>query len=1103
MLPNCSTDFAIATLHSAKTGLPLRQQHLRKLHFVNSALGSLTIILATAIGTVSGQEKKPETKSPEKSSREAIALYSDAANFQNNGAFELAVEEWGKFLKEHAKDPLVPKAQFYLAVCNVQLKQFDKSVTILDALLKSHPDFEQAEDAYLNLGWSQYSLAAADAKNYVSAQATFETLLKKFQKGKYADQANYFLGDCLYHQGKKKEAIVQYEGVLKEFAKSALRCEAAYALGVAYEELEQFADAGRAYDIYLSECSSGALFTEVRMRKAETVSRQGKFAEAERMFAEVAAVPGFSLADHARMRQADCLVRSDKLVEAAEVFGKLSSEFPESTHANAALTAAGRCLYRAEKFSEAAPWFQRMVDKGTAEAGEAAHWLARIHLKSKQSELAIAVAEKALPLLTDSPWRAHVLLDLGDAMYELPARRSDAIALFAQLAKELPAHELAPQALYNAAFGYLESKQYDLAVQHAQKFVTNYGMDRLLPDVKFIAAESQLLLQQYAAAEAAYQQLVAEFPQHPDADKWLMRAGLTSLLQKKYAVVVDMLTPKLTGMKSADLRAESQFLMGSSLLGMDKTAAAADAFAASLAEQPQWRQADETLLGLARAQRKLDKISEARATIQKLIKDHPQSAVLDQGYYRLGEYAFATDDLPGALAAYDEVIKRWPDSTFVPFALYGKGWTLLKLKQFPAASEALTALLTRFADHSLTGDARFARAMSRRQSNDFSGAIDDLNTYLKANPDLDHQSDAIFERGLAESGLKQWDAAGASYRQILKDHPQYSGLDKVRYELAWVLKTQEKNEEAAAEFASLAKSHPDSAFAAESYFHVGESQYDKQQYEDAVKTYTSALAKVKSAELKEKAAYKLGWSHFQLKQYEPAMVQFTEQLAASPTGSLANDGQFMKTECLFRLKKYAEALAGFRETRKLPMLPAKLEVLVLLHGGQSACQLKNWEQGLEWLAEIPKRFAESPYLAEAHYELGWARQNLKRSDEALKDYEIAASKSRDAVGARARFMIGEVLFEKKQFDEAIKQFQRVMYTFGGDNSADDVKIWQAQAGFEAARCWEVQIQSESDGKRKMQCLAEATRHYTYVVEKHPQSNWAADARKRLEALGKL
>src|SRR5688572_18321559 len=70
-------------------------------------------------GEAFGQEKPAAAVS----SPEALQLYRDAASFQNNKAFELAVEEWQKFLKNHPKDPLAAKAQHYLGVCQLQLKE--------------------------------------------------------------------------------------------------------------------------------------------------------------------------------------------------------------------------------------------------------------------------------------------------------------------------------------------------------------------------------------------------------------------------------------------------------------------------------------------------------------------------------------------------------------------------------------------------------------------------------------------------------------------------------------------------------------------------------------------------------------------------------------------------------------------------------------------------------------------------------------------------------------------------------------------------------------------------------------------------------------------
>jgi hypothetical protein len=118
-------------------------------------------------------------------------------------------------------------------------------------------------------------------------------------------------------------------------------------------------------------------------------------------------------------------------------------------------------------------------------------------------------------------------------------------------------------------------------------------------------------------------------------------------------------------------------------------------------------------------------------------------------------------------------------------------------------------------------------------------------------------------------------------------------------------------------------------------------------------------------------------------------------------------------------------------------------------------------------------------------------------------WEEAATLSRGEVGAKARFEMGEYEFGAKQHDEAIKQFQRVMFGYGGDAAAAEVKPWQAKSGVEAGRCAEVQIES-AQGAARTKLIADAKRFYTYVSEKHMgETKLVEFAKMRLAALDKL
>lgn len=1048
----------------------------------------------------SGQEKPAAAVS----SPEAVQLYRDAANFQNNKAFELAVEEWQKFLKNHPKDPLAAKAQHYLGVCQLQLKEVEAAVASFEAVIKNHPKFELLEDTYLNLASSQYSLAAGGkADQYAKAADTFAALIKQYPKGKYLEEALFYQGEALYAQGKKEEAVAAYDRLVKEFEKSARRADTLYALGVTQEELAKYADAGKTYDIFLEEFATSPLATEVRMRKAETVLQAGDVAAAERLFAEVAAVKDFASTDHALYRQAFCQAKLDNYAAAGATYAKVATDFPKSAYVADATLSAGRCLYRADKPAEAAAWLQKAVDAKNASSPEAAHWLCRILIKTGKAAEAADLAGKQLAAGGEGPFVANLKLDQADALYEIPDKRPEALALFASFAADNPKHELAAQALYNAAFTALEIKQFDEGLKHATAFLAEYPEDMLLPDVKYVAAECNLQLKKHPEAESLYKDLTANHASHADIDSWRVRLGLVSYLQKKYADAIANLSPVVAMLKAPDAVAEAQFLIGASQFYTDKFAEAESAFKASLAANPKWRQSDEAFLLIARSQVRIGKADAAKTNLARLLTDYPETTLADQVHYRLGEIAYAADDHETAIAEYDTVATKFGESAFAPFALYGKGWAQLKSKQFPEGAESFTALLTKFPEHQLKADSQLARAMCRRQAGDPKGALADLDEYLKTNPNPAKKSDALYERGLAQVAGNDFAGAIATLDGLLKADPKYAAADKVLYEIGWANKSQEKHAEAVAFFAKILAEHPNSPLAAEAAFHVGEDQYDKKQYPEAAKSYAAVKAKSPGGELGEKAAYKLGWANFQQKEYAEALTEFSEQLAAFPQGPLAADAVFMKAECLFRQEEYKEAWPAYQAAAKTKASSPAIEVLTLLHGGQSAAQLKLWDESLQLLSAIPEKYPETPLLAEALYESGWAKQNLGQNDEALKDYEAAATKSRDQVGARARFMMGELHFAAKKHDDAIKEFQRAMFGFGGEQATPETKNWQAKSGYEAGRCAEVQIAEAKEAAAKQKAIADAKRMYTFVAEKHPSHALAAEAKKRLDVLNKL
>jgi len=1058
---------------------------------------------------VSAQEVDPKKAGAKKSSLKAVAAYADAAKFQNMKLYDIAIEDWQRFLTKFPDDPLASKAQHYLGICHLELKQFAKAGAAFEVVLKNHPTFENLEQTYLNLGWCQYSLALVEkkvdqqSKLFQQAAAHFLEQVKKYPAGKLADQALFFRGESLYHTGEKKQAATAFAALVKSYPKSKLRSDALYSLGVAREELDQFAEAGEAYDLFLTDYQKHDLANEVRMRKAETVLRGGKFQEAAKLFAEVAALEKFESADYALYRQAFCLTNLQQLAEAAKLYVRLVESYPKSQFVDSATLSAGRCFYRAQQLDLAQTWFGKVLPKGGDEAVEATHWMARIHLGKGAAAKALALIEQKLPTAAKSRFYVNLKMDQADAYYELPDKRAAALAAYVAIANDHPDSPQASQALYNGAFAALNLKQYQPALGHAAAFEKKFPEDTLLADVKYIKAEAQLQLRQLAAAEKQYRELVDGYAQHREILIWKLRLAVVLYAQEKYPETVAW-TEKLAGqLKQPAAIAEARFLLGASQFSQDQYPAAITALQAALAADAGWRQADETLLFLSRAQHKAQQLPAATGTVQKLIKDFPESHVLDQAHYRLGEYLYAADQYPASIAEYQRVITEWPKSVFVPYALYGQGWSHLKTRKFDPAAKSFSLLVDGYAKHQLAAPGLLGRAMSYRQAKKYQQTIDDVAAFLKLNPSNADKLDGLYERGLAEVALKQHAAAAKSFEALLAAKAEFANTDTVLYELAWAYRSLEKIDQSTDIFNRLAKEYPNSSFIADTCFRLGEDQYQLKKYAAAIVQYQKAIGQNPTGELQENLLHKLGWAYYQQKKFTEALAQFNEQLKRSPQGRLFHDGTFMQAESLFKLKKYEEALPAFEKLLDVELSSPLFQVLARLHAGQSAGQLKRWQESLAILETIPKEFAKSSYLSETHYEIGWAQHQLKKFDLALQSYEEAATESRTAVGARARFMMGEVEFQQKKFAQAIRHFQRVMYGFGGAEAAADVKNWQSKAALEAGRCCGVQAQQSKTAADRKKWITDARKYYTYVLQSHPASGEAALAKKRLEALSSL
>ncbi len=1083
------------------------------------------LTLLSAAGNRSLAQEKQKLAEPNAAARR---LYSTAANAQNEDNFQFAVKRWEQFLEKYPNTELTPKAQHYTGICYRQLGEFEKAAKHFDVVAKKWiavPNFALGEEALLNLGWCLFtqakSMTEGSAAIYAQAADAFARQLAKYPKGDYLDQALYFQGESFYRGGKTAEAIAPYSRLVNDTAlkDSPLRADATYALGVTHEEQSQFVEAGKIYDVFIRDYSKDALLHEVKMRKGDTLLQRGLAAKksqtpdaakplleaALKQFGEVAQVKGFKLADRSLYNQATCQVELDQFLEAAQLFAKVVSQFADSSYVPSATINAGKFYYQGKASEEALQWLNKVVQSDPGNAAEAAHLAARIHLASKAPDKAYELCSRVLPKAGQSPFVANLKMDQADAAWAIEGKQAESLALYLKLYEADPKHALAPQALYNAAFAGMDLKEYDAALQHCATFLKSFAENSFDADVKYVAAECHRLKGEFEPAEAGYTDLIAGYKDHADFPLWHVRLGNVLYNQEKFEPAISSLTDNLKLLGKPVLLAEAQYLVGMSHMALEQYDEAAAAMEKSFAADSTWRQADAALLAWSRALFQSEKTDDAIARLEQFFEKFPNSHLTDQGYYRLGQCYSAKGDHKQAVAQFSAVIEKTPDSGYAPAAYFDMGWSLFNQDQFKEAVATFTALIEKHPGNALVAEALFGRGMAGRQTEKYQEAVADFTAFLETELKGPRRCAALFERGRVHVKLKEFKTAAADFTALLEFDPKDQIADRAMYELAWSLKDDGQDEQALAAFRKLPQDYPDSHFAAEAYYHDGEALFNAEDYAGAAKVFSIAKEKAPKDALKEQASYKLAWTLYMRDQFDEAGKAFAAQMAAFPKGALYVSASHMLGESYFHGGDYANALTAFTAARgpveKAENIADDLKATVLLHGGQSAASLEKWPEALKFLATIPEDFPDSSVVEEASFEKGRAHFKLGQLDEALAAFKKAADDP-GVVGARALFQTGEVYFVKKEFEQAVEEFGNVRFGFGGNKAPDDIKSVQARAGYEGARCYEVRIKDAKEPQRG-KLIESAIEFYTYVVEKHARSPYAAQAQERLKVLKAL
>jgi TolA-binding protein len=165
-----------------------------------------------------------------------------------------------------------------------------------------------------------------------------------------------------------------------------------------------------------------------------------------------------------------------------------------------------------------------------------------------------------------------------------------------------------------------------------------------------------------------------------------------------------------------------------------------------------------------------------------------------------------------------------------------------------------------------------------------------------------------------------------------------------------------------------------------------------------------------------------------------ALIQ-VEPIANNPKSVVHAQGLYHSGECQFQMGKFDEAVkrfVAFRDQGPLQNLQGVSD-RALLRLGQASAELKQWEPSRQAFEVLTQRFGNSPWVADAFYGIGWARQNANQLEEAVNAYTETTKRTDSELAAQAQLNIGLCRLAQKRNGDAATALLVVPYTYDYPN----------------------------------------------------------------------
>ncbi len=457
---------------------------------------------------------------------------------------------------------------------------------------------------------------------------------------------------------------------------------------------------------------------------------------------------------------------------------------------------------------------------------------------------------------------------------------------------------------------------------------------------------------------------------------------------------------------------------------------------------------------------------QAIVDLQNYVKEYPNGKYVDETNELLSEILFETNNYVAALKYIEGLSRTTPkiDEAYQKLA-YSQGVQEYNSGRFANAIQYFDKSLVKVSSRDLAVQAKLWKAESMYQQDQIQAAeplyrelltSSDKIARLKSQYALGYMSfnnerysealrffqdfksggrgEASLQTSLDDANLRIGDCflMAKNFSQALQVYDDAfkgntSGKDYALYQKGMALRYLGRENEAKNTFDQFSRTFPNSRLLDEVLFQNGNLAMEAGNYNGAINTFSNILKRQTNSELTAHVLLRRGIAYSNVEKYDNAISDFKQILNKFGKSKYASEAFLGIREALSQANRSEEFFEIAEVYKKNNPEGSSVQGLQF-ETAKDLFFAEKYDAAISAFTKFISQYPGSVYTPEANYLIGESYLGLKKTTEALKYYQTIVNEGQLEYLSQAASRSAAIYFEKKQFEEAARNYNQVVNT---------------------------------------------------------------------------